>query len=298
MSRVLRRGLALVTGCAVAVAGVAGCTSGATASQLRQVTEKVFSFEPGGELTIQSQNGSVTIEAWDRPEARIQITREVRAGSSEQAASLMKELRADVTIEHGRIAIQSQYPKRSETVGFLELFGQHVSALNIHYYVQVPSRTDLHLATSNGEVHVRGMVGEVAAKTLNGSIDVMSVSGAVRVSTTNGSIRILGIDGSAKAVTTNGTVTAELRRVPGGGPVELSTTNGDVVLMLPPGIRATVDAVTTNGRVSVGYPLQRGEGSRGYRLVQGTIAGGGTPLVLRTTNGNIVIRKLGTAEGT
>jgi DUF4097 and DUF4098 domain-containing protein YvlB len=297
MSRALRRGLALLTGCAVAVAGVAGCTSGATASQLRQVTEKVFSFEPGGELTIQSQNGSVTIEAWDRPEARIQITREVRAGSSEQAASLMKELRADVTIEKDRIAIKSEYPKRSETVGFLELFGQHVSALNIHYYVQVPSRTDLHLATSNGEVHVRGMVGEVAAKTLNGSIDVMSVAGPVRVSTTNGSIRVLGIDGSAKAVTTNGTVTAELRKSD-GGPVELSTTNGDVMLMLPPEIRATVDAVTTNGRVSVGYPLQRGEGSRGYRLVQGTIAGGGTPLVLRTTNGNIVIRKLGTAEGT
>jgi len=298
MSRGLRRGLALFTGFALVVAGVAGCTAGANASQLRQVSEKVFSFERGGELTIQSQNGSVTIEAWDRPEARIQITREVRAGSSEQAAALMKELRADVTVEQGRIAIESQYPKRSESVGFLELFGQHVSALNIHYYVQVPSRTDLHLATSNGEVHVRGIVGEVAAKSLNGGIDVMSVAGAVRVSTTNGSIRVLGVDGSAKAVTTNGTVTAELRRVSDGGLVELSTTNGDVMLMLPPDIKATLDAATTNGRVSVGYPVQRGERSRGYRVVQGTISGGGTPLVLRTTNGNIVIRKLGTAERT
>jgi len=298
MYRVLRRGVALCLGFALTVAGVAGCTAGATAAQQRQVTEKVFSFQPGGELTIQSQNGSVTIEAWDRPQARIQITREVRAGTSEQAASLMKELRADVTIEQGRIAIESQYPKRSESVGFLELFGQHVSALTIHYYVQVPSRTGLHLATSNGEVHVRGIVGEVAAKTQNGSIDVMSVAGPVRVSTTNGSIRVLGVDGSAKAVTTNGTVTAELRSVTGGGPVELSTTNGDVMLMLPSDIKATLDASTTNGRVSVGYPVERGEGSRGYRSVQGTIAGGGTPLVLRTTNGNIVIRKLGTAERT
>jgi DUF4097 and DUF4098 domain-containing protein YvlB len=294
MARAFRGGFALFTGYALAVAGVAGCTSGATAAQVKQVSEKVFAFQPGGELTIQSQNGGITIEAWDKPQARIQITREVRAGSNEQAASLMKELRANVTVEQGRIAIESQYPKRSESVGFLELFGQHVSALNIHYYVQVPSKTDLHLATTNGEVQVRGIVGQVATKTLNGGIEVASVAGPVRVSTTNGSIRILGVDGSAKAVTTNGTVTAEFRSVSDGGPIELSTTNGDVMLMLPSGIKASVNAETMTGRVSVGYSLQRDEGSRGYRSVKGKIAGGGTPLILRTTNGNIVIRKLGT----
>ena len=298
MSVGIRRTVALVAGLAFAVTGAAGCTSGASASQLRQATEKVFPFQPGGELTISSQNGRVTVEAWNRPEARIQITREVRSCKRSDAAQLMKELRADVTLGNGRISIESRYPKHRENLGIFEILGQRVSSLNIHYYVQVPAQTDIRLDTSNGEVQVRGITGEVIAKTVNGGVDVLSLTGPVRVSTTNGGIRLMGIDGSARAGTTNGTVTAEMRRVSQDGRVDLSTTNGDVTIMLPPDLKASLDAVTTNGRVSVGYPLVRGEGSTGHKSVQGAIGGGGVPLVLRTTNGNITIRKIGPGQRT
>ena len=284
---------ALVAGLALVFISVAG-PQPAYSAQLRQVTEKVFPFGQGGSLSIENQNGRITVEAWDRPEVRIQITRIVRSGDDARAAALMKELRADIGIGDGKIEVVSRYPKRAESFGIWDVLGQRITALNIHYYVQVPTRTRLVLETSNGELRVRGTTGRVVGQTVNGNVEVTSVSGPVDVNTTNGNVRLWGLDGSAHAGTTNGGIEAELKRIEASGSVELATTNGDVSAAFPADLRATLDAVTTNGRITVGYPVEQ-PGVTTSKKVQGKIRGGGIALTLRTTNGNIVLRKLGEA---
>ncbi len=287
----LRSSSGLGVGLAVAIL-VAGCAPWAGAAQLRQVTERVFPFDPGGELIIQSQNGRISVEAWDRPEVRVQITRVVRAGDDRRAEALMNELRADVSLGKGTIAIVSKYPKRSESVGIWDVLGQRVTSLNINYYVQVPARTRLDLETSNGELQIRGTAGSLTARTVNGDVEVTSVQGRVEVNTTNGHIRLVRIEGSAHAGTTNGGIEAELRKLSARGEVELATTNGNVVAVLPERLNATVEAMTTNGRVSVSYPLEK-TGFTSSKTVQGKIGGGGALVKLRTTNGNIALKKVG-----
>jgi len=273
--------------------GVIGWAPPAGAAELREVTERVFPLRPGGELDISSQNGRITVEAWDRPEARIQITRTVRANSEKRAAELMKELRADVTVGDGRIEIESRYPKRAESVGIWDVLGQRVSSLNIHYYVQVPAQTRLELETSNGEIQVRGTSGGLVGRTVNGNVDVASATGRVEVSTTNGNIRLVGIRGAARAGTTNGAIVAEVRNLDPGAGVVLSTTNGDVTAILPADLKAQLDAATTNGRVTIGFPVEM-VGRISSKIVQGKIGGGGPAAVnLTTTNGNIVVRRVG-----
>jgi len=269
-----------------------GLAPAAEAAQLREVTERVFPMKPGGELDINSQNGRITVEAWNRPEARIQITRTVRANSETRAAELMKELRADVTVGDGRIEIESIYPKRAESVGIWEVLGQRISSLNIHYYVQVPAETRLHLETSNGELQIRGTSGELVGQTVNGSVEVASTSGSVDVSTTNGNIHLAGTHGAAQASTTNGAIEVEIRKLDPGAGVELSTTNGDLTAMLPAELKAQLVAVTTNGRVSIGYPIEM-VGRASSKNVRGRIGGGGAAVNLTTTNGNIVVRRIG-----
>ena len=262
----------------------------AEGAEARAVTERVFPFEPGGELSIESQNGRITVEAWNRPEVRVQITRIVRANDDKRAQDLLKDVQADVSLGPDRITIKSRYPKRNETVGLWDVLGQRVTSMNIHYYVQVPAQTDLTLETSNGDLQVKGTSGDIDGQTVNGGVEVRSVSGPVEVSTTNGNIRLASVSGSARAETTNGEVAAELTRVGGSGRIELTTTNGDVNVILPDPVRATLDAMTTNGRVRVGYPIERESGSTA-RTLRGRIGGGGVTFVLRTTNGNIVVDK-------
>ena len=271
---------------------VFGWAPTAEAAQLREVTERVFPLRPGGELVIDSQNGRITVEAWDRSEARIQMTRTVRANSEERASELMKELSADVTVGEGRIEIKSTYPKRAESVGIWDVLGQRVSSLNIHYYVQVPAQTRLHLETSNGEIQVRGTSGSLVGQTVNGSVEVTATSGRIEVNTTNGNIRLVGIQGAIRARTTNGGIQAEIRRLDSGAGVELSTTNGDLTAILPADLKAQLEAMTTNGRVIVGFPVEM-VGRASSKLVRGKIGGGGAALNLTTTNGSIVVKRAG-----
>jgi putative adhesin len=276
------------------VVGIGLATRPAEGAEARAVTERVFPLKPGGELVIESQNGRITVEAWNRPEARVQITRIVRANDEKRAREILKDVQADVTVGPEHIGIKSRYPKRTETVGIWDVLGQRVTSMNIHYYVQVPIDTDLTLETSNGDLQVKGISGDIDGQTVNGGIEVRSVSGPVEVSTTNGNIRLASVSGEMRAETTNGEVAAVLTQV--GKEVELTTTNGDVKVYLPPTVNAEVDASTTNGRVRVGYPIQR-EGGSTARMLHGRIGSGGVTLLLRTMNGNIVVDKAGNAKG-
>ena len=273
-----------------ALAG-AGATR-AEATEVRRVTERVIPFQPGGQLRIEDKNGNITVEGWPRREVRIQVTRVVRAQDRDKAEELMKELEAEVEVHSDRILVESKFPRRRESIGIWDLLGRKVAQLQINYYVQVPSETDLTLETANGEVRALGVSGQLDASTTNGDMRVKDMNGVIKLATTNGEISMAGVTNKAFARTTNGSVVAEIRRISPTGYVQLETTNGNVQTYLPKDIRATLDAVTTNGHISIAFPVER-EGLVTSKTVRGTIQGGGVKLTLATTNGYVEVRKLG-----
>lgn len=279
----MRFAAAAIAACGVAALAIA---SPASAAHLRNVTEKVFPFAAGGEIVIESTNGRIVVEAWDRPDVRVQITREVRAGGDEEAKRLLHDLKADVTVHPGEIRIESIYPKKHKVVGFWALVGQSVRSANIHYYLQVPRETSLDLSTTNGAIRVRAVEGKVDLSTTNGDVDASGVRGTLGARTTNGEVRLARIEGAADAVTTNGSVAVEMAVLANGGKMQMETTNGNIALTLPREIRANLDAETTNGRVNINYKLTT-EGVITSKSIRGTIGGGGVRIELQTTNGNI-----------
>ncbi len=285
-SAILALGLSLA-----AVAGSATARR-AEGAEVKRVSERLIPFAPGGELRIEDKNGRLTVEGWPRHEVRIQITRVVRAEDQAKAEELIKELQADVEVRKERIDIGSRFPKRSESIGIWDLLGRKVASLQINYYVQVPNETDLILSTANGEVRANGVNGHLEATTTNGDMRVGDVKGDMTLSTTNGEIEITGVTGEANAQTTNGSVVAEVRKTSPQGRIRLATTNGNVEAYVPADLRATVEAMTTNGRVSIDFPVVR-DGLMTSKSIRGTIKGGGVKLLLETTNGNVDVRKLG-----
>jgi len=275
----------LVLAC-VLTAGTAG------AEELKKVAERLLPFAPGGEIHIDDKNGRLTVDAWPRHDVRIQITRVVRAGDHAKAEALMKELQSEVEVKTGRIDVRSRFPRRVESIGIMDLFGRNSTNLQINYYVQVPEDTDLWLLTTNGEVHVQGTSGRLDARTTNGDVEVTNVRGNVTLQTTNGGVHVTNLTGQAVAHTTNGAVVAQLRKLPGTGSVDLQTTNGNVEAYFDRDLKADLDASTTNGHVSVEFPVTAtiAHGSRTFR---GTIQGGGAKITIQTTNGNVEVRRLG-----
>jgi DUF4097 and DUF4098 domain-containing protein YvlB len=216
----------------------------------------------------------------------------VRAENRAKAENLMKDLQADIEVRTDRIDIQSQFPKRHETIGLWDILGRKVAALQINYYLQVPEESNLVLRTANGEVRVAGIRGNVDAATTNGDVRVENVKGNLDLLTTNGEVRLSDLEGGANAHTTNGSIVAEMRKLGPSGWVSLGTTNGNVETYFANDLKATLKATTTNGQVSIDFPMTR-EGVMTSKMIQGTIQGGGAKITLVTTNGNVEVRRLG-----
>jgi DUF4097 and DUF4098 domain-containing protein YvlB len=291
MNGFVSRMAGLGLGVAMLVSAGAGVARRADAAELRRVTERLIPFAPGGAVSIDDKNGRLTVEGWSRKEVRIQVTRRVRAPSDAKAEELMRELQADVEVRNNRINIRSRFPKRHETIGVLDLLARRNISLQIDYYVQVPRETDVELLTTNGEVQARALSGSFEATTTNGDMHVGDLKGTTTLATNNGVIQINGVSGTTHAQSTNGAIYAEVHDVASKGEITLETTNGNVEAYFPSRLKATLDAVTTNGRISIDYPILR-QGVTSGRSIQGTINGGGARITLRTTNGNVDVKKL------
>jgi DUF4097 and DUF4098 domain-containing protein YvlB len=74
------------------------------------------------------------------------------------------------------------------------------------------------------------------------------------------------------------------------GDAEFATVNGSIVLALPAGTGADVDARTVNGDIQTDFPLEV-SGRLSKRKLSGRIGGGGRRLSLETVNGSIELTR-------
>jgi DUF4097 and DUF4098 domain-containing protein YvlB len=129
--------------------------------------------------------------------------------------------------------------------------------------------------------------------TVNGTLRVAGVDEVEELRTVNGNIEVYGADSMVRARTTNGNVRLELSHVRGVSGTIAETTNGSVVLALPPGSQADLEARCLNGNFLSELPVAM-EGSLRPREMHGKLGHGGVPIKLHTINGGIRVVALRT----
>jgi len=247
----------------------------ASASTVTEKFEKTYRFNPGGELTLENTNGSVTVRSWDRDEVRIEAIKKVKARSSRDAKDYMKRVRIRVDYNPDEINIEADYPRRSGGGGGLLswLFGgRRTPSVTITYTITVPKKADLDIDTTNG------------------SVSISEVNGRIIAESTNGKLKIEEVRGSIDAHTTNGGIHAEVTDFSDNDDVYLKTVNGHITLYLPRDVEADVSASTVNGGIDTRFPLTV-TGRWGPKKLNGTLNGGGGEIELRTVNGGIDIKR-------
>jgi DUF4097 and DUF4098 domain-containing protein YvlB len=160
--------------------------------------------------------------------------------------------------------------------------------------------SDLVVQTAGGQIHIGEAGASVRAQTAGGSIQVDAVRGPVEVETAGGCIYLDRVDSAVQAATVAGTIRAQITANRDSfGASLLQTLFGDVEVFLPPDLPLTIEATIQNAtghKILSDFPLEIKNGKVGFRAgtVQGhgALNGGGVTLKLRTTAGNIQIRKL------
>ena len=243
----------------------------ALAVELKETIDRTFDVRPGAMVALKNVNGSITITSWDQPRVRVIAQKEVEGGRG-AAQEALKELRVDLQPRDGGLVVTTHFPKEHD--GFASFFdwlsGNDIDA-SVRYEVTVPKTMNLDVENTNGSIRLSGVTGKLELDTTNGRIEATRCAGTI------------------DAATTNGRIEAELLRVTPGQNNSLTTTNGRIVLSVPPTFSGEVDAGTTNGAIRTDLPVTTK--LSGDNRLRGTINGGGALLKLRTTNGGIEIRK-------
>jgi hypothetical protein len=172
------------------------------------------------------------------------------------------------------------------------------------------------LQTGGGTIHVDKCTGEVKAETGGGTIDLGEVGGEATMETGGGSLKLSSATGLVRAETGGGSI--ELYGVPaahvetGAGTItakfiasshatdsQLETGSGDVTVYLASDmhvtLRASIEAASGH-RITSDFPEIRvssegGQWGPKFVSAEGSLNGGGPVLKIRTTMGNINIRR-------
>jgi DUF4097 and DUF4098 domain-containing protein YvlB len=159
---------------------------------------------------------------------------------------------------------------------------------------------ELKLSTGGGSLDVGDVNGRASMETGGGSIRLSGASGMVVATSGGGSLELFNLAHGARAETGAGTITAEFLSGRGGfADSSLQTSAGDVVVYLPRDLRVTVRAaveVASGHSIRSDFPELKitSEGSNwGPRTLyaEGALNGGGPVLKLRTTTGDIEVRR-------
>src|SRR5580704_2310719 len=218
-----------------------------------QVYEKVVPLPAGGAFHIENVNGTVDVRAWDRNEVEIHAVKTANRNPAD-----LDLVSIETRSTAGRVEVSTHYPP-----------DQGVD-VTVEYSIRVPRRVLLEtVATVNGNVRVTGVEGSGQLQTVNGDIEVYDCAGGFNARGTNGSIH------------------EELQRL-APKPLSLETMNGSVLLAIPAGAGAQLDAQSLNGEIRTEKPVLM-NGSFGHGSFRGKLGAGGESLRIRTVNGVIQI---------
>ena len=157
---------------------------------------------------------------------------------------------------------------------------------------------DVSLATSSGDIEMEAVKGSVDAASSNGDITGNDIVGEdIEAATSSGDVNLENVLGEMDIASSHGDVTIKMKKSNEFFDIELATSNGDIVCMLPKNYKGSVHATiwdwnkrSSNDIVS-DFPLTLSTEDRHKRVATGDINGGGPSINIETSHGDINIKK-------
>jgi Putative adhesin len=146
---------------------------------------------------------------------------------------------------------------------------------------------NVHAEAGSGDIRGTDIAGGFEAHTGSGRIEVsQSAPGAVSVETGSGDVEARGVHGSLDASTGSGDV--RIDGEPTGG-WTIHTSSGAVRLKIASSSGFDLDARTSSGSISTTQSVAV-QGNLGHKELRGKVNGGGVPVTIRTSSGDIEIQ--------
>ena len=212
----------------------------------------------GGTIAIDGKpNGGVSVKGWDQNQVLVRARVQTAAPTAAEAEALGRQIR----VETSGAKIFASGPDNRRDYHW-----------NVCYEVFVPRRADLSLETTNGGIAIADVNGRIDFNAMNGGVVLKRVGGTVRGSTMNGGL-VVELAGERWD----------------GDSLDVSTTNGGVILSVPENYSANLQTGTVNGSVSVDFPIT--VQGRINKQIAVNLGSGGPMVKAMTTNGGVHLKR-------
>jgi len=257
-----------------------------------------YQLDSGSRVELTTFNGKIEVQRNDKPGVWLERTVTCRGRTEQEALEGLDLIVPEVLNKEGRLLVRISQPATRKL------------QFQVDLVARVPERTDLVLHTSNGNVTMEGIQGDLEVRTTNGTVFASNgglervhlqtsngkilareLAGEVRAQTSNGKVEIRGCPGKIDARTYNGTVEIDLEGKEVHQDIIAETSNGTVRCVLPGTYSGDVRARTSNGSIHCDFPITLESGKIGKERIRGTIGQGGPALQIRTSNGAIYIQR-------
>ena len=217
---------------------------------------KTFPVGKGGTLDVSIHGGNIIINPWEKDEVNVKI----RDGSDDGDPGIsMSQNGTTVSIEN---------TNRSSDDFTLE--------------INVPSRFDIRLRSSSGDIEISGSLsGNLKGATGGGNIRLGNLGGTIDMRTSGGDITCGDIGGDLDLNTSGGDIS--MGKISGSATV--STSGGDITVA---NVGKKIRATTSGGNISIGdVGGEATVSTSGGDISAGSVSGSAS---LSTSGGNVVLR--------
>ena len=230
------------------------CKGSGYSSQARHCDIREQSIPLPGPLTTDTGNGGVTVKGWLRNDVLIRSMVQTWADTDAEANAIANQ----ISVNASAGVISATGPTNNGHRGW-----------SVSYEIFVPRVTNLNLRTSNGGISVSDVEGVLGLRTMNGGIHLARLAGDVTGATTNGGVHVELMGNSWQ-----------------GRQLDVGTTNGGVMLSVPDGFSAHVQATTVNGGIHLDFPLTVTD-QRQRHSIDTNLGSGGALINVSTVNGGV-----------
>ena len=173
--------------------------------------------------------------------------------------------------------------------------------------VETPAHLDLDSKTADGNLSARGLTGTLQVHSGDGSVTLEDVHGDLRLGASDGNVNVRQATGTLEARGSDGHMTIDgqftgvqlhtsdgnldFTLAPGSklnAASRIETSDGQVVLRVPSTLAADLEISTSDGRIDCSLPLTMDHYDSSHNI-HGRLNGGGTPLSVHTSDGNVRI---------
>ncbi len=185
----------------------------------------------GSKIWVKNRNGGIKVVGWDKEE--MALTAVIQDSDNRKINLVIQHKGQDLDVE-------AVFEQPSWSFGF-------ISSPRCEMSLAVPRKVLGFYHTTNGTLAVSNIEGYARCETTNGDVKLRDIKGEVQAESTNGTIEATNLDARLKGGTTNGRLVLE--NVHGG--IQLETTNGSISAKYLDGWGEGIKLESTNGGIDV-----------------------------------------------